>query len=702
MTIVWEGYRLGGRYELQERIGEGGMSAVYKAFDHNLKRVVAVKVIHAHLADDEEFVRRFETEARVVARLRHPNIVQAFDFAHEGELYYMVMEYVSGETLRRILERLAERHERLPWQESVRLLVRLADAVDFAHQQGVVHRDIKPENVIITPEGEPVLTDFGLVRIVGGTRHTRTGMVLGTMLYMAPEQVRGDADVDHRADIYALGVMLYELLAGHPPFTGHSLAELMQQHLLAPVPELPLPEGAPPALTEIVTRALEKNPNDRYATAAALRDALASLLAPLEEAPPEDDALPAHTIAEQVRVAAPPQGTVVESLAEEAPAETPAPAENPSVAAGGVASLVRESVQARKPSLLYHMAALEAALLAGLLLGLAYVLNRVEVAWLAALWWGGATVVLARFTPAWWRLSSAYRLALVRAEDASESTPHLGAGLPYRFRVPRLDYPHDVELMLFPAALSAVVTVGLALASMLWPEGVLALAVAWLVLALMLQLFHLRFVALNFLQPGVLDRLHFGHFLLALSFGLVALPGMAAAPALPSGLREAVLVVALGGFGVGGMLGALTLIFLLRRVLMVGLPAPALAPMVFFIAPLVAVYVLFTLLLLTYISAFGLPIPPVLSSLMVLMAWGVALAGETLAAMIYQGYRQAGVPYGPLLWGLVDAAVGPGLLAIASWSVGLRWPVVGWLAAASALVGMALFAGVAWLVRTRR
>jgi hypothetical protein len=218
----------------------------------------------------------------------------------------------------------------------------------------------------------------------------------------------------------------------------------------------------------------------------------------------------------------------------------------------------------------------------------------------------------------------------------------------------------------------------------------------------LLGLFHLRFLALNFLQPGVLDRIHFGHFLLSLSFGLMALPGMAGAAYLPAGLREGVLVVALGAFGVGGMLGSLTLIFLLRRTLNTGLPRPMLAPLVFFLGPLVAVYTFFALILLDYLRLYGMAIPQVLSLLVVLMAWGIVLVGEGLAAMVYQGYRQTGIPTGPLRWGLVDAFVGPALLAVATWAVGLRYPLVTVLGVLSVGWGALLFLWVAWEVSRQR
>ncbi|NPA26179.1 MAG: protein kinase [Chloroflexi bacterium] len=679
MARLWEGYRLGGRYEIQELLGEGATSTVYKAFDHNLKRIVAVKIIHPHLANRPDFLRRFEAEARAVAQLRHPNIVQVYDFAHEGELYYMVLEYIPGESLQARLTRLREAGKRMTPLEAVRLLIPLADAVHYAHEQGMIHRDIKPANILLTPQGDPVLTDFGLARLLRGSeRHTRTGTILGTVLYMAPEQLRGQ-NVDHRADIYALSAVLYEMLTGQPPYTGDSIAEVIQGHLMADVPDpRELRPEIPPALSEVVRRGLAKDPEERYASALALKTALEALLPELE-----------------ARFAAVLERTLVEAPRGAVPSDASAP---PEVEAE--APLQTHEVE----RLLGLLAGQEAALLAGIGLGLAYMWRTAVLLWLAAAGWLLALLVTLRALRPWWRLARAYRLAWVPgARDASASE----APIPLRFRVLRLDYPYDLALMAFPAALSALLTTGSALAWVFGqllghPIAAVHIAAVWGLIAIPLFLFHLHFVALNFLQPGVLNRLHFGHFLPTLSLGLLALPGLALAPSLPPGWKEAAQILALGAFGVGGMLGALTLIFLFRRALSIGLPSPSLAPLVFLIVPVVVVYATATLLLFGYLAQTGLVIPQAVFHMTVYTAWGIALAGEVLAWMLYWGYRWAGVPWTPLRWGLVDAFTGPALLALLTWSTGLRgWPVL-LTAAGSGLAGVLLFVYIAWGLWRRR
>ena len=270
----WIGKTLNDRYAIEEELGKGGMSTVFKALDPNLKRHVAVKLIHSHLSDDPEFIKRFEHEATAVAQLRHNNIVQVFDFDNHHGVYYMVMEYVSGEALNKKLNALSEAGIRLPLSDTIRIIATICDAIDYAHQRRMIHRDLKPANIILNLIGEPILMDFGIAKIVGGMVHTQTGATIGTADYMSPEQWRGE-EVDHRADIYALGIILFELLSGAPPFQGDSTYTLMTQHLTAPIPDIrQINANTPNSLVAIIEKALAKDRNDRYQTAVEMANAL--------------------------------------------------------------------------------------------------------------------------------------------------------------------------------------------------------------------------------------------------------------------------------------------------------------------------------------------------------------------------------------------------------------------------------------------
>ncbi len=270
----WIGYTLGGRYNIEALLGQGGMSAVYRAYDPNLRRPVAIKLIHSYLSADPEFISRFESEATVVAQLRHPNIVQVFDFNHDDDVYYMVMEYLPGESLQDRLKALSAAQQRFPLATTAAIIATIADAVAYAHERGTIHRDLKPANVMLMPQGQPVLTDFGVAKIIGGQRHTATGAVIGTPAYMSPEQVRGQP-LDGRADIYSLGIVLYEMAAGRPPFEGDSAMTVMLKQVNEPVPDIrqTVPD-APPGLVDIIDKALAKNPALRFQSAAELATAL--------------------------------------------------------------------------------------------------------------------------------------------------------------------------------------------------------------------------------------------------------------------------------------------------------------------------------------------------------------------------------------------------------------------------------------------
>ncbi|HSJ55518.1 MAG TPA: protein kinase, partial [Anaerolineae bacterium] len=276
------GETLGGRYKIEERIGEGGMSTVYKAYDPNLQRVVAIKTIHSHLASEPRFLGRFESEATAVAKLRHKNIVQVFDFSHDDDLYYMVQEFVPGETLQQRLQRLSDAGREMPVGEAIRYAIDISEAAGYAHQRGMIHRDIKPANIMLDVHGQAILMDFGIVKITGSSEHTVTGAVVGTALYMPPELIRGETP-DARSDMYSLGVVLYEMLSGKPPFDANSAMTLLMMHLQDPVPDLrELRSDVPVALVEVIRKALAKDRDERYASMGDMAHALQRVLAKLE------------------------------------------------------------------------------------------------------------------------------------------------------------------------------------------------------------------------------------------------------------------------------------------------------------------------------------------------------------------------------------------------------------------------------------
>jgi formylglycine-generating enzyme required for sulfatase activity/tRNA A-37 threonylcarbamoyl transferase component Bud32 len=273
-NLSWVGHTLGGRYKIDEFIDQGGMSAVYKATDPNLQRTVAIKIIHAHLSNDPDFVRRFEQEAAAVAQLRHSNIIQVYDFNHDDKTYYMVMEYVPGQTLKDELKRLSDSNQRMPLNNIIQIMAETCEAVAYAHEHNMIHRDLKPANVMLTPQGRAILMDFGVAKMLGGTDQTATGTIIGTAKYMSPEQARGERP-DERSDIYALGIMLYEMVAGHPPFDADTTVAILMKHVNEPVPDIrQLHQDVPDELVEIIERALAKKPQERYQSAGYMAAAL--------------------------------------------------------------------------------------------------------------------------------------------------------------------------------------------------------------------------------------------------------------------------------------------------------------------------------------------------------------------------------------------------------------------------------------------
>lgn len=259
-----------GRYIIKERIGRGGMAEVYRAYDTNLERDIAIKVMHAYLSDDGTFRERFEREAKIVAAFNHPHIVRIYDFDHitynDETLYYMVMPYLSGGTLRDRLLDLQEKNQLMPYNQVHDIVQSLGDALGYAHKRGMVHRDIKPANVMFDENGQVVLTDFGIARWAAGHGLTQEGTTVGTPAYMSPEQAEG-SDIDGRSDLYSLGVILYEMLTLHPPFEDDGSLSIILKHFNEPPPSITkFVHTDQHGLDEIIQVALAKNPEDRYQT----------------------------------------------------------------------------------------------------------------------------------------------------------------------------------------------------------------------------------------------------------------------------------------------------------------------------------------------------------------------------------------------------------------------------------------------------
>ncbi len=278
-----------GRYRVIGRIGRGGMGMVYRGLDETLEREVALKTLTTEGTLDEESRRRFEIEAKAAAKLQHPNIVTVFELSQDRGVPYIAMELLSGTDL----EALMRAGEPLLLQEKLEIVIQICRGLSYAHEHGVVHRDIKPSNIRLLDDGTVKIMDFGIAKL-GGTNLTKSGMMVGTVHYMSPEQVRGKA-LDGRSDVFSAGVILYELLAGHRPFRGEGATEILFKIVHEEPPPLPVADlMGSPRLHEVVSRALAKTPEGRPATAAAFADELAKIVR--EQASATQPSLPAEVV----------------------------------------------------------------------------------------------------------------------------------------------------------------------------------------------------------------------------------------------------------------------------------------------------------------------------------------------------------------------------------------------------------------------
>src|SRR5262249_47114796 len=263
------------RYELEQLVGSGGMSSVFRAHDRVLERTVALKVLHERLTSHTDVVERFSREAKLVAGLSHQNIVAVIDRGEDGGSPFIVFEYVAGENLKQLLGRDGP----LPVERAIELGIEIARALAFAHEKGFVHRDVKPQNVLLNGKAEAKVTDFGIARTIEPREgETQTGTVLGTCDYISPEQAQGRR-VDELTDVYSLGIVLYELLTGELPYAGDNFVAIAMQHINAPPPPVSLKRPEVPRRVEAaIERALAKDPADRFPAMAAFEEELEACL----------------------------------------------------------------------------------------------------------------------------------------------------------------------------------------------------------------------------------------------------------------------------------------------------------------------------------------------------------------------------------------------------------------------------------------
>ena len=275
----FEGKLIAGRYEVREHIATGGMASVFKSWDHRVERLVAMKVLRSLDKNDSRAVERFRREARAAAALAHPNAVTIYDFIEEFDQYFLVMEYIHGPTLKQLIAQRRHLHA----HETLEIAAQVCAVLQVAHDRRFIHRDIKPQNIMLTSSGPTSsgignllvkLTDFGIVRVAEDAGLTNSGIVLGTADYLSPEQARGEK-LTASSDLYSLGVVMFEMLAGRPPFVGPTAVSIAMQHASTyPPPLHQFNANVPSSVEKIVARALEKEPEDRFLSAAEMQQAL--------------------------------------------------------------------------------------------------------------------------------------------------------------------------------------------------------------------------------------------------------------------------------------------------------------------------------------------------------------------------------------------------------------------------------------------
>jgi serine/threonine protein kinase len=276
----FEGTLIAGRYEIREHIATGGMASVYKTWDHRVERIVAIKVLRSLDKNDQRAVERFRREARAAAALAHPNAVTIYDFVEETGQYFLVMEYIHGPTLKQLIGQ----RRQLQAREAIEIALQVCSVLQVAHARGFIHRDIKPQNIMLAWGGGAgslsdggawvKLTDFGIVRVAEDAGLTNSGIVLGTADYLSPEQARGET-LTGSSDLYSLGVVMFEMLAGRPPFVGPTAVSIAMQHASAnPPPLRQFNPTIPAVLEQFINQVLQKEPEDRFSSAIEMQQAL--------------------------------------------------------------------------------------------------------------------------------------------------------------------------------------------------------------------------------------------------------------------------------------------------------------------------------------------------------------------------------------------------------------------------------------------